>query len=181
MIRNEGNPYWPWIDNKRGAWDASGKGCICTPVAVFDQGLDLIAEWTDEMTNPPHIITSANGRTYDLKALETPPCLLPSDVREALEAWPHGWTRLYSSAFAGNPAWKDIERVSADAAIHRARPAPKVTEHVWYWRLGDTAAGSIRDERDTHKITIRHTGDTLPFGTYKLEGSDATFTVEKVE
>ena len=52
MLQNDGNPYWPWIDDLRegtgSAWDASGKGCICTPQAVFDQGLDLVAEWTDE-------------------------------------------------------------------------------------------------------------------------------------
>ena len=133
------------------------------------------------MTNAPHIITSANGRTYDLTALETPPCLLPNDVREALEAWPHGLTRLYSSHLSGNPAWKDVPaicRISADAAIHRARPAPKVTEHVLWWYGGRVSLD--RWSSDTHKITMTYTGDTLPYEVF-TSPSGATITVEKAE
>jgi mRNA-degrading endonuclease RelE of RelBE toxin-antitoxin system len=131
------------------------------------------------MTDTPHIITSANGRTYDLTALETPPALLPADVHKALEDWRHGLQRLHSSQFRLEPQWRDVDHIVADAAVYRAKPAPKTTEHVLWWRAGTDATTFIGDI-DTHRLTIRHTGDTLPYGTYT--GPDgATFTVEKAQ
>jgi hypothetical protein len=125
-------------------------------------------------TSSHHIITSANGRTYDLTALETPFGLLPEDVQEALRAWPHGWA--YYTTCAG---WENTYPHWGKCQTYRARPAPKVTEHVLWWCARSDATTYIGD-CDTHKITMTHTGDTLPFGTYT--GPDgATITVEKAE
>jgi len=121
----------------------------------------------------PNIITSADGRAYDLTALESPFGLLPEDVKEALRAWPHG-RKIYHGSH-----WPDCvdEPAFCKEYTYRARPAPRVTEHVLYWCVGGWA-GYHRTPGDTHKITIRHTGDTLPLGTYT--GPDgATITVEK--
>jgi hypothetical protein len=136
--------------------------------------LDFIAEWTKPMTNPPHIIQSANGRVYDLTALETPFGLLPEDVQAALKVWPHGLSIWIEGL------WRNVETMrSRHDNVYRAKPAPKVTEHVLYWRAGTDVTRFI-GHMDTHKITIRHTGDTLPYGTYT--GPDgATITVEKAE
>ena len=133
-----------------------------------------IAEWTDEA---PHIITSAiDGETYDLTKNRIQWDLLPKDVQDAFRSWRHGF-KVYHS-----PNWLNATENPSFyyELVYRARPAPKTTEHVLWWRAG-AVAGSAQDCRDTHRLTIRHTGDTLPFGTYKLEGSDATFTVEKAE
>jgi hypothetical protein len=141
---------------------------------------DLIAEWTEPMA-APHIITSANGRTYDLTALETPFGLLPEAVKDALLAWPHGWEYfsiggLWESPASGFPAWYNHQS-------YRAKPAPKVTEikFLAYFCGPFLPYIAAKMSNPTHKITIRHTGNTLPYGTYKLEGTDAAFIVEKAE
>jgi hypothetical protein len=132
------------------------------------------------MTNPPHIIQSANGRTYDLTALETPFGLLPEDVREALEAWPHGWHRFH--CVNGEYKWQSSDNEILGmypATSYRAKPAPKITEHVMWWASGNYAV-LTKAPWHTHRLTIRHIGDTLPYGTYT--GPDgATITVEKAE
>jgi len=147
---------------------------------------DLIAEWTEPMTETPHIITSANGRTYDLTALETPFGLLPEDVQRALRAWPHG-REIYHDSHWSNCV---EEPVFCKEYACRARPAPKTAEHVLWWHEGDGASFrkfprdthrlTIRYTGETHRLTIRYTGDTLPYGTYT--GPDgATITVEKAQ
>jgi hypothetical protein len=128
------------------------------------------------MTNPPHIFTSAiDGETYDLTKNRIRWDLLPADVQEALGIWPHGF--LYW--WAGK--WHEVDDIRrADDGIYRARPAPKVTEHVLWWRLGYEDTYPRKRHKDTHRLTIRHTGDTMPYGTYT--GPDgATITVEKAE
>ena len=137
--------------------------------------LDLIAEWTEEMTNASHIIPSANGRTYDLTALETPFGLLPEDVQRALRAWEHGlehWRADHWAAVlpATNPA---------SSFTYRARPAPKATEHVLWWRAGHSTAHCGLSVGH-HKITISYTGDTPPCEVFTAP-SGATITVEKAE
>ena len=129
------------------------------------------------MNNAPHIIASAvDGETYDLMTNRIRWDLLPADVQQAFRAWPHGlsvWT---------DGLWFNVETMrSIHDNTYRARPAPKATEHVLWWRLGYEGTYPRKRHKDTHKIIIRRTGDTLPFGTYKLEGSDATFTVEKAQ
>jgi len=125
----------------------------------------------------PNIITSADGRTYDLTALESPIALPPNDVVYALREWPHGFCFL-----ASNGKWVDCCGAACLETTYRAKPAPKVTEHVLHWCVERGGwAGYHKTPGDTHKITMTHTGDTLPFGTYKLEGSDATITVGKAE
>jgi len=135
------------------------------------------------MTDTPNIITSAfDGETYDLTKNSIRWDLLPVDVQEAIMSWPHGWSR-----YEGDGRWVELPAQPSSrrqgflsSRIYRARPAPKVTEHVLCWRLGDAAAGSVREERDTHKITIHHIGNTLPFGTYP--GPDgATITMEEAK
>lgn len=138
--------------------------------------LDLIAEWTEPMTTPPNIITSAiDGETYDLFTNRIRWDLLPKDVQESFEAWPHGllvW-------FTGLRRWGDLEmKVGVYITdVYRAKPAPKVTEHVLWWdplRYASIAQWDFH----THKITMTHTGDTLPFEVFTAP-SGATITVEK--
>lgn len=116
------------------------------------------------MTRPDHIIHSTNGRTYDLTALETPLALLPDDVSDALREWPHGLQRLHCSG-----EWKIADTIWSAEFTYRAKPAPKVTEHVLYWHE-DHAALLLRGPYHTHKITLRYNTpdpfDTLPAGTY---------------
>jgi len=122
---------------------------------------------------PPHIITSAiDGETPVLWRDMTPEqkglLLLAHHNGEPIETW-----------HPDDPIWEKVEPESFCGQAYRARPAPKVTEHVLWWLAG-LVARKDRCRYDTHKITIRHTGDTLPFGTYT--GPDgATITVEKAE
>jgi hypothetical protein len=129
------------------------------------------------MTNPPHIIQSAiDGETYDLTKNRIRFDLLPADVQETLRTWPHGFLYWWDKD------WHEVDQIRyVDDNVYRAKPAPapKTAEHVLWWHEGDDA--SFRKfPRDTHRLTIRHTGDTLPYGTYA--GPDgATITVEKAE
>jgi hypothetical protein len=126
---------------------------------------DLMAECTELTETPAHIITSANGRTYDLTALETPFGLLPEDVQEALKDWPHDVIQYTDCVETG---WRPhvMHKVSYHPCVtYRACPAPKVIEHVLYWEPLCDAVTTQWDEH-THSLTIRHTGDTLPDGTY---------------
>jgi hypothetical protein len=129
------------------------------------------------MTNPPHILTSANGRIYDLTELETPFGLLPEDVRDALQAWPHGLLGLSANGLA----WIEMNGFQG-GVTYRAKPAPKVTEIKFLAHFCGPFLPYIAAEMSnpTHRLTIRHTGDTLPYGTYT--GPDgATITVEKAQ
>ena len=124
--------------------------------------------------NAPHIIVSAiDGETPILWRDMTPEqkgaLLLAHHNGEPIETW-----------HPDDPVWEEVEPEWFCGQAYRVRPAPKTTEHVLWWEPTCDAVTSRWDDH-THKITIRHTGDTLPYGTYKLEGSDATFTAEKTE
>jgi hypothetical protein len=71
-----------------------------------------------------HIIQSKDGQTYDLTTNRIAFGLLPKDVRKAMKAWPHGW-EIFTRKWEHwpDPSW-------GSASTYRARPAPKVTEHV---------------------------------------------------
>jgi hypothetical protein len=106
-----------------------------------------------------HIIHSTNGRTYDLTQNEIRNDLLPNDVLQAIREWPHGLTRCVGGE------WLDDIFDLTGGLTYRAKPAPKVTEHVLYWVAGEEAT-PYQEFADTHKIILRHTSDTLPAGTY---------------
>jgi hypothetical protein len=96
-----------------------------------------------------HIIHSADGQTYDLTTNRIPFGLLPKDVQEAMEAWLHGWEILNGFGLFENwpdPAWNLT-------STYRAIPAPKVTEHVLYWKARYSATHAQKP-CDTHRITI---------------------------
>lgn len=129
-----------------------------------------------------HIIKSSDGNTYDLTKLTTPIGMLPKDVQDAIRAWPHGvecqcdWHPAPRGDLASYSHW-----------TYRCLPAPAVTEHVLWWKK-DFGAVTVKRmslyegdcEDDTHRITIRYTGRTLPFGEYT--GPDgAVFIVEEAE
>jgi hypothetical protein len=110
-------------------------------------------------TNPPHIIRSVNGREYDLMQNEIRNDLLPKDVLRAMREWPYGLIRRRDGR------WADDVFDQHGPMTYRAKPAPKVTEHVLYWEFsGNASLESFPN--DTHRLTIRHTGDTLLAGTY---------------
>jgi len=106
-----------------------------------------------------HIIQSEDGQTYDLTTNRIAFGLLPEDVQDALSAWPHGiemfiygpntWSRT-----DGKPPY---ELHSVGEFVYRARPAPKVTEYVLYWRDGFLQPRPRRED-DTHRITLRDDG-----------------------
>ena len=108
-----------------------------------------MAIWTDITAQTIH---STNGRTYDLTALETPLALLPDDVLHALRTWPHGLLLLASSG-----EWVSCAGAACIESTYRAKPAPKVTEHVLYWEP-DWHASKGKCAHHTHKITIRDDG-----------------------
>jgi hypothetical protein len=104
-----------------------------------------------------HIIQSEDGQTYDLTTNRIAFGLLPEDVQRAMNDWPHGW-EMYDSSGQWDqwptPLW-------SFPATYRAIPAPKVTEHVLYWRDGMGAWPYRKDSdtyRDTHRITLRDDG-----------------------
>jgi len=123
------------------------------------------------MTNPPHIIQSAiDGETPILWQDMTP------EQKGALLLAHHEGKEIERHYFDG---WRSVKDIGYKGIAYRAKPAPKTTEHVLYWVRGSDATTFIGD-KDTHRLTIRHTGDTLPYGTYT--GPDgATITVEKAE
>ena len=129
-----------------------------------------------------HIIVSAiDGETYDLTKNRIQLDLLPADVQEAMMSWPHGWL-FYDEGglWFELPARSSSRRQGfLSSRIYRARPAPKVTEHVLWWEPMRDFTTARWDEH-THKITIRHTGDTLPYEVFTAP-SGATITVEKAE
>ena len=111
-----------------------------------------------------HIIHSEDGQTYDLTANRIPFGLLPEDVQDAMKAWPHGW-----EIFNGLKKWEHWPDPSwGSASTYRARPAPKVTEHVLYWSAG-YIAGKTKTSSDTHRIILRDDGN-----------GNLTATVEKL-
>lgn len=124
-----------------------------------------------------HIIKSRlDGNTYDLTKITTSFGLLPEDVQEAIGAWEHG-VECYSG---DRSSWWPVHR--KDPACYprwtyRCRPAPTVTKQVIWLGKG---SGGTRLPSDTHRITIRYTGDTLPCGEYT--GPDgAVFIVEEAK
>jgi hypothetical protein len=100
-----------------------------------------------------HIIHSADGQTYDLTTNIIAFGLLPKDVQDAMKAWPHG-VEMYTCSGKWEswpkPAW-------LQASTFRARPAPKVTEYVLYWR-DRMGTWPYRQDNDTHRITLRDDG-----------------------
>jgi hypothetical protein len=133
-------------------------------------------------SSPAHIVISViDGEAYDLFTNRIRQDLLPHDIQIQMMDWPHGW-----SYYEGDGRWIELPAQSSSRRqgflsnrIYRARPAPKVTEHVLWWAAGD-AAGRQKAAYDTHKITIHHTGDTLPYEVF-TSPSGATITVEKAE
>jgi hypothetical protein len=99
------------------------------------------------MTN--HIIYSTDGQTYDLTTNRIAFGLLPEDVQDAMKAWPHGWEIFNHLRWEHWPApsW-------GSASTYRSIPAPKVSEHVLYWKDGH-GSWPYRHDSDTHRITLR--------------------------
>lgn len=120
-----------------------------------------------------HIIHSSDGDTYDLTTNRYTWFMLPEDVQKAMQDWPHGWKIAVT-----RDEWADISPSWGNYNIYRAKPAPRVTEHVLHWSAGE-AALNVRYSDHTHRITIRYSDDTLPAGEYK--GPDgAAFIVEEL-
>jgi hypothetical protein len=100
-----------------------------------------------------HIIHSTDGQTYDLTTNRIVFGLLPKDVQDAMEAWPHG-VQMYS--YTGE--WLEVHGPSwHNTFVYCAIPAPKVTEYVMYWSEGYYATPR-RAGSDTHRIIIRDDG-----------------------
>jgi len=100
-----------------------------------------------------HIIQSEDGQTYDLTTNRIVFGLLPKDVQEAMKAWPHKWKMYDKYGVWRNrvtPAWRSN-------GVYRATPAPKVVEHVLFWKAGLDATMS-EHFIDTHRIIIRDDG-----------------------
>jgi hypothetical protein len=100
-----------------------------------------------------HIIQSEDGQTYDLTTNRIAFGLLPKDVQDAMKAWPHGWEIYYNFG-----EWKDWPKPAwSFPSTYRAIPAPKVTEHVLFWKAGCSATPR-HYLSDTHRIIIRDDG-----------------------
>jgi hypothetical protein len=99
-----------------------------------------------------HIIHSEDGQTYDLTQNRITFGLLPKDVQEAMKAWPHGW-----ELFNGKIWHSILDLAWYFENTYRAIPAPRVVEHVLFWKAGVDATMSERNY-DTHRIIIRDDG-----------------------
>ena len=99
-----------------------------------------------------HIIHSTDGQTYDLTTNLIAFGLLPEDVQEAMKAWPHGWELFYDVG-----KWEPWTPTWTPLSTYRAIPAPKVTEHVLYWK--GYYATTYRSDSYTHRIIIRDDGN----------------------
>jgi hypothetical protein len=100
-----------------------------------------------------HIIHSEDGQTYNLTTNRIAFGLLPKGVQEAMKAWPHGW-----EMYDGLGQWKDWPTPAwSPTSTYRATPAPKMVEHVLFWKAGLDATMS-EHFIDTHRITIRDDG-----------------------
>ena len=100
-----------------------------------------------------HIIHSTDGQTYDLTTNRIAFGLLPEDVQDAMEAWPHGW-EVYSY-----DKWKPWTPSWDPPTTYRAIPTPKVTEYVLYWREeGHATTYFCNNPVDTHRVIIRDDG-----------------------
>jgi hypothetical protein len=99
-----------------------------------------------------HIIHSEDGQTYDLTQNRITFGLLPKDVQEAMKAWPHGW-----EMFNGKIWHSILDLAWYFENTYRAIPAPRVVEHVLFWKAGVDATMSERNY-DTHRIIIRDDG-----------------------